>query len=81
MSEISDRVFELAREVFSLESEYLLEETFGPEDVPGWDSLGTLRLVSAAERAFGVEFGLEDIADLTSLGHLRKVIEERLRTD
>ena len=71
---MSEPVFALVREVFELEPTFPIDDSSGPGDIPGWDSLGTLRLVTAAEERFDLEFDLEDIAELTSISDLRRVI-------
>lgn len=55
-----------------------ITDDFGPADAPLWDSLNTLRIVSAVESAFGVRFAMEEIASMTSYGAIRTAVE-RLR--
>jgi acyl carrier protein len=78
MPQSSDRVRELVREVFGLEPDYVLEDSSGPGVVPGWDSLGTFKLVEAAEQRFSISFHLEDFAELTSIGLLCRIVEKHL---
>lgn len=40
------------------------------ESFPTWDSLGHIRLVSAAEEAFGLSFTIEEIEGMTSVGRI-----------
>lgn len=47
------------------------------EDVPGWDSLAHVRIVLAAEQAFGLRFTTAEIAALRTAGDLVKLIEDR----
>lgn len=61
-----EEFFNLAAEVFEAERALLAEDTrYG--DVPGWDSVGHLRLVMEAERRFGVSYALEKIPSMTTL--------------
>lgn len=80
MAQVNDSLLKLVREVLDLPSDHPLEDSVGPGDVPGWDSLGTLRLVDAAEERFGVEFELEEIAEFKSIAHFRRMIEKHLGT-
>jgi acyl carrier protein len=48
------------------------------DDVDGWDSLSHVRLMLAAERAFGVELAPEETARLRNVGELIDYIMERL---
>jgi acetyltransferase-like isoleucine patch superfamily enzyme/acyl carrier protein len=47
----------------------------GPDRVPGWDSLGTLRLVMALEEAFGVSLDGDVLVKVRSVGDLAAVVE------
>ena len=73
---MAEAITTLVREVFELNDEFPLDDSAGAGTVPGWDSLGTLNLVSAAEEKFGVEFDLEDIAALNTVADLRRVLEK-----
>ena len=79
MRESDDIVLGLVRDAFGLEPTYPLEEGFGPGEVPGWDSLGTFKLVEAAEARFSISFDLTDFAELTSIENLRRIIDRHLQ--
>jgi acyl carrier protein len=36
-------------------------------DIPEWDSVGNLAIISTIEQEMGIEFPLEDLFDLTSV--------------
>lgn len=74
---MNDVLKRLVRDVLELNEETPLDETSGVGSVPGWDSLGTLNLATAAEEAFNVEFDLEDIAELHTLADLRASLRKR----
>lgn len=61
-----EEFFNLAAEVFETDRA-LLSENSRYGDVPGWDSVGHLRLVMEAERRFGVSYTLEKIPSMTTL--------------
>lgn len=42
-------------------------------DIPEWDSVGNLAIISTIEEELGVEFPLEDLFDLTSV---KSLVEE-----
>jgi acyl carrier protein len=48
----------------------------GIGDVEQWDSVAHLDLISALESEFGVHFGIEDMASLTSLPELLRWLEQ-----
>jgi acyl carrier protein len=50
------------------------------QDVPGWDSLAHVRIVLAAEQAFGARFATAEIASLKTVGDLVNLIKDHSRT-
>lgn len=67
----------LIRDTFKLSDALKLSDNLGPGDIPGWDSMGTLNLLSAVEAKFGVSLGLEDMARMDSIASLRAVLSEK----
>lgn len=49
------------------------------DDVEGWNSIAHVRIVVAAERAFGVRFGTGEITSLKNVGDLMGLIKRRLQ--
>jgi acyl carrier protein len=47
------------------------------DDVEAWDSVKTVELVVAIERAFGVRFSVGEIANLDSVGDLVERLAEK----
>jgi acyl carrier protein len=72
-----DPVYSLAREVFELEDSFPLSDRLGVGAVPGWDSLGTMKLALAVEERFGIQLALEEISELGTLGDLRQALKQR----
>jgi acyl carrier protein len=48
-----------------------------PEDVQGWDSLGHLRLVTALQEQFGVEFEVDEVMDMDSVQKIVSICESK----
>lgn len=48
-----------------------------PEDVNGWDSLGHLRLVTALQEQFGVEFEVNEVMDMDSVQKIVTICESK----
>lgn len=49
----------------------------GPRDIPGWDSLGALRLLVALEEACGVSLREDSLRQVTSIGELVDVVRRQ----
>ena len=54
-----------------------VDDTTTPAAVSAWDSLGQMELVTALEQEFAVEFALEDIMLMNSVGEIRSILERR----
>ena len=71
--------FTLAAEVFQLDSQELsLINRAG--ELPGWDSLGHLRLVLSIEQAAGINLSVNEIMSIESLNDLWQIIERRSKS-
>ncbi len=49
------------------------------DSVAGWDSVATVTLINLVEEEFGVQVGLEDVAELMSFEEFRAYLEERVQ--
>jgi acyl carrier protein len=59
------------------DAEFDFSTSLSRDDLPAWDSLGHIRLVSSVEEEFGVELSIEEIESLTSVGRLVSLLEGR----
>jgi acyl carrier protein len=64
---------EIFSEVLEVE-ETDLNDDFGPDDCPLWDSMNNLRLITAIEEEFGVKFSMEEIATMVNFGEVKAVL-------
>jgi len=54
-----------------------ITENMAREDLPGWDSLGHIRLISATEEAFATSFTIEEIEGMTSVGRILDMVSAK----
>lgn len=66
----------LAASVFKVEPDKL-SLTSPAETVPGWDSLGHLELITAAEQKYAIEFGMNDMMSVNSLKRLLEIVQAK----
>jgi acyl carrier protein len=52
-------------------------DDFGPDSCQNWDSLGNLRVITALEREFALQFTWEEISSMTDFARIRDVIARR----
>lgn len=47
------------------------------EEIPGWDSMGSLLLMADLDEVHGIQLSEEDLAGLETLGDIAALIESR----
>ena len=55
-----------------------LREDTTADQVPGWDSLSHVRILTAVEEAFGVRFKGLEVVRLMNVGQLQALVEKKL---
>jgi acyl carrier protein len=74
MDQVTERLCDCFREVFPDLSDDQVETAVRAE-MPEWDSLATLTLLTVVEEEFGLQLDDEAIAKLTSFAAVRSVVE------
>jgi acyl carrier protein len=49
-----------------------------PSDVPAWDSMGHVALVSSLEQAFGLSFDVDEVMEMEDVRQILRVVEAKL---
>lgn len=62
---------------FDVEPEAITVET-KPGDIPAWDSMGHVALVSSLERAFGLSFDVDEVMEMENVRQILKIVEARM---
>jgi acyl carrier protein len=75
-SEIYSRLTGIFHDVFD-DDDIELTSGMTAEDVDEWDSLSHIRLIVAAEKAFGVSFSSSEVANLENVGQFVDLITAR----
>jgi acyl carrier protein len=73
---IDQRLAEAFNTVFQLPLEQWTD-ALTPQDVAGWDSLGHVRLVTQLQEQFGVEFEVDEIMRMETVGEIKKILASR----
>lgn len=74
--DMDDRIRRVFKSVFQIPPERI-QDSLSPQDVAGWDSLGHIRLVTALQDEFGLEFELDEIMRMGNVGEIRKILAAR----
>ncbi len=68
---------EVVRRALSLESGAAVTDADGPGLLPGWDSLGHVRVLTAVETAYALRFDVRDIAKVKRLSDIKDALRAR----
>lgn len=72
----ADLVDDAVRDALDLGGEFALDDGFGPDDVPGWDSMGWIRILGLIEERSGFELPLDRVAEAASIGDLKLILRD-----
>jgi acyl carrier protein len=62
---------------FDIQPQFITIET-KPNDIPGWDSMGHVALVSSLEQAFGLSFDVDEVMEMEDVGQIVSIVEAHL---
>jgi acyl carrier protein len=73
MNAIDDRITAVFHEVFANDALQLSDATTFA-DVPGWDSLAHVKLITALEAEFDTKFSVRDVMKMTTVRAIRQTV-------
>lgn len=71
-----DKVTEIIVRVFKVPASAVIP-SMSPETIPTWDSMNYLLFISELERAFGVQFTLDEVMGSKTLGDLLSALRSK----
>jgi len=74
---MTDQLHELVADIFDLQTEDV-RDALTPEDVELWDSLNHLKLITAVEQAYGIQFTMAEVQSVDSIGKLKVLVDNRI---
>jgi len=72
--DVRDRLRGLMARLFRCD-ELEIRDSTGPGDLPGWDSLGHVSLMTELQREFGVHVPVEDALEMESFDDLVQIVD------
>jgi acyl carrier protein len=48
-----------------------------PRDIPAWDSMGHVTLVSSLEQAFGLNFDVDEVMEMENVRQIVRIVEAK----
>jgi acyl carrier protein len=77
MDKLLTTIQEAFKAAFDVEPQSITIET-KPTDIPAWDSMGHVALVSSLEQAFGLSFDVDDVMEMEDVRQIVRIVEARL---
>ena len=72
MALLDERMQQVFQEVLGVPRE--LADPITPEDIPSWDSLTHIKLITALEQEFGMRFTTRQAASIECVGDLKAIL-------
>lgn len=76
MTLTDQRLQQIFREAFE-NDKLTLTDSLSPENMPQWDSLAHVKLLTGCEEEFGVKFTIEETVESTSVAKLKAVLTSK----
>ncbi len=73
MPDATDRIRSIVAAVLRVPADALVDAA-SPDSIVGWDSLRHMQLVLALEEAFGVQFAVEDMEAMYTVGAIVEIV-------
>ena len=71
---MTDSLINIIKKLFDVQDNYHLNDDMGPGDIPGWDSIGSIKLINKIQKEYNIELSIEEVAELDSIGKFRKLL-------
>ena len=69
-----DEIAEIFQVVFQLDDGFQLQGSMSFDDVPGWDSVGHMNLITELESRFGISLDMDEIVGLDSVRAVQELV-------
>lgn len=77
---ISNRLKKVILTTLNLD-EFHLTPDMTADQIPGWDSLTHLNVITAVEKEFGIRFKTLELLKLKNIGDLQRIIDQKIGTN
>ena len=69
-----DEIAEIFQTVFQLDDGFQLQGSMSFDDVPGWDSVGHMNLITELESRFDISLDMDEIVGLDSVSAVQELV-------
>ncbi len=74
---MTDAVATAFRKAMRLDDHFPIADPMSFDDIPGWDSVGHMNLVTELESHFGISFDMDEIVALDSVGAVQDLVARK----
>ena len=74
---MADEVAALFRDAMRLDKNFPIDDQMSFNDIPGWDSVGHMNLVTQLESRLGITLDMDEIVGLDRVGAVRELIARK----
>ncbi len=74
---MQDDVADAFRKAMRLDDSFSIEDPMSFDDIPGWDSVGHMNLITELESRFGIGLDMDEIVGLDSVGAVRAIVARK----
>ncbi len=74
---MTDAVADAFRKAMRLKASFAIADPMSFDDIPGWDSVGHMNLVTELESHFGISLDMDEIVGLDSVGAVRDIVARK----
>lgn len=74
MSQMNPILLAIIKETFNCDGD-AIQDDLDLRDLAGWDSLNHMTFIMTIEKEYGIELSGDDIADMVTLGNIRRILE------
>jgi len=75
---MTDSIADAFRKALRLEGSFAIADPMSFDDIPGWDSVGHMNLVTELESRFGMSLDMDEIVGLDSVGAARAIVARKV---
>lgn len=72
-----DKVVEILASVFRIKEE-LIDQNLTREDVPRWDSLTHMDMITSLEEHLNIQFDMDEILEMQDFATIKRLINKKL---
>lgn len=71
-----EKLIAIIQNIFKAKPEEITDN-MSPDTIPSWDSMNYLLFISEVEKAFNIQFSVDEVMEARTLGDIKKYMKEK----